>query len=123
MRYYDLLSFSEQLCLDKKHQRKLKHKIMAAKQKLIFYLSYLKSKDISTQVDLWQPERLNAGEFVKLFANDRMYQKISKSQKVQLRESLLKSRVVIKDITEKEEAAAAKAQKQSKTTENNDDSS
>ena len=43
MRYYDLLSYSEQLCFDKKGQRKLKRNIVAAKQKLIFYLSYLKS--------------------------------------------------------------------------------
>ena len=31
LRYYDLLSFSEQLCLDKKKERNLKRSIVAAK--------------------------------------------------------------------------------------------
>lgn len=46
LRYYDLLSFSEQLCLDKKQRRGLKRNIVASKQKLIFYLSFLTSKKV-----------------------------------------------------------------------------
>ena len=72
MRYYDLLSFAEQLCLDKKSQRKLRRNIVAAKQKLIFYLSYLKSSD-AQGVPLWRPETLGVDGFVSVFANDRMY--------------------------------------------------
>ena len=66
MRYYDLLSFSEQLCLDRKRQRKLRKNIILGKQKLIFYLSFLKS-------DLWQSSVLGVEEFVNVFANDKIY--------------------------------------------------
>ena len=101
MRYYDLLSFSEQLCLDKKQQRKLKRNIVAAKQKLIFYLSYLKS-------DLWKPEKLDAAQFVTLFANDKMYQKISKSQREKLRQCLMKTKLLVKEETADEEPSSSR---------------
>lgn len=76
---------------------------MASKQKLIFYLSFLKSKNPITNRDLWQPETLAASSFIDLFANDRMYQKISQSQKVHLKEALMKSKVVIRDMDRKKE--------------------
>ena len=81
MRYYDLLSFSEQICVEKKSQRKTKRTITAAKQKLIFYLSYLKSPNRVDGGDYWQPGSLGVPGFVDLFANDRMYQKISQTKK------------------------------------------
>jgi hypothetical protein len=43
LRYYDLLSYSE-ITSDLKRHRKLRKSISLAKQKLIFYLSFLKSE-------------------------------------------------------------------------------
>ena len=83
LRYYDLLSHSELLCAQKKEQKKLRKAIIASKQKLIFYISYLKSKRVTSGAteaqDYWQAASLGAEGFIELFANDRMYQKISQS--------------------------------------------
>ena len=80
LRYYDLLCFAEQLCLDRKKQKHLRKAIAGSKQKLIFYLSYLKSSRPGGTA-WWQVSELGTAAFVELFSNDRMYQKISQSQK------------------------------------------
>ena len=103
LRYYDLLSLSESLCLDRKKHKKLRKAIKGSKQKLIFYLSYLKSSR-SDGTDCWQVRDLLVDEFVELFANDRMYQKISQSQKEHLKKTLMKSKKLIQETTEEEKS-------------------
>ena len=70
----------------------MRRQIIAAKQKLIFYISFVKSEQH------WRPDEvLFVDEFVELFANDKMYQKISKSEKDHLKKALMKSKLIVKE--------------------------
>ena len=67
LRYYDLLSHSEQLCSSK--QKRLRKGLGLAKQKLIFYLSYIKE-------GLWQPDLLGCQDFVEMFVSKQMFERL-----------------------------------------------
>lgn len=92
LRYYDLLSFAEMEC--EKRQKTLRRSIASAKQKLIFYLSFLKSSKPSGAPFLpqpyWEPDALGIADFVRAFASDKMYQRLNKDDRERLKAQLLK---------------------------------
>ena len=66
LRYYDLISHTEALT-DLK-QRKLRKSIGLSKQKVIFYLSYIKSSEMFGPED-----KLGCKQFVSMFVTDKIY--------------------------------------------------
>ena len=67
-----------------KQHKKFRRSIALAKQKIIFYLSYLKSQGKSGEF-YWQPEKLGIKDFVKVFASDKLYQRINKEEREKLK--------------------------------------
>jgi len=87
LRYYDLLDFVEGKITEQtklklsgyRQARVLLKQIGLAKQKLIFYMSYLKSNDEDKE-PLWQPEGLGCSDFIKFYVNDHLYKRLNATE-------------------------------------------
>lgn len=80
LRYYDLLSHAEMLT-DLK-SKKLRKSIGLAKQKLIFYLSFIKENKAVFE------SGLGCREFVAVFVNERIYQRLNREEMGKMRDAI-----------------------------------
>ena len=97
LRYYDLLSFveGEQAAKGKsafKVKKSLLKQIGLAKQKLIFYLSYIKSSDPKTNSPLWQPASYGCEEFLQLYATEKLFKRVNAAELKQKQDAFIKQR-------------------------------
>jgi len=93
LRYYDLLSHSENTS-DLKRHRKLRKSIGLAKQKLIFYLSFLKSEHQNPK-GMWScSDVLGCQEFVSVFVNDKIYHRVTNEERTKLHATLKDSKYI-----------------------------
>ena len=86
-----------------KAHRKLFKSISLAKQKLIFYLSFVKS---DTSGLFGSDDRIGCKEFVKLFVNDKIYQRINADERTRMVDALKGSKYF--KVEEQEDNSAKK---------------